>query len=227
MPESNLWSGSWASCNDLRSAASTEDERELMICSGDNVGLESIIHVVDQDLHLTGKQGGVVSDATAVRGVREGGEKDEEEPTEDQDGKICERNEEGRSREQRQGGGVARLEISTGVERSEILGEVKSNDSLGEVEIGEGLEEVETVERLGEVEIEDRLGEATMGEVERKFLENWLADFSAHHHLPRAYQVRLTPSNFYSYLIFVIFLTPALISGSKFDTKKRVNRDTA
>ena len=28
-------------------------------------------------------------------------------------------------------------------------------------------------------------------------------------------------------MIFVIFLTPALISRSKFDTKKRVNRDTA
>ena len=31
----------------------------------------------------------------------------------------------------------------------------------------------------------------------------------------------------YSYLIFVNFLTPALISSSKFDTKKCVNRDTA
>ena len=30
-----------------------------------------------------------------------------------------------------------------------------------------------------------------------------------------------------TYLIFVIFLTPALISSPKFDTKKRVNRDTA
>ena len=29
------------------------------------------------------------------------------------------------------------------------------------------------------------------------------------------------------YLIFVIFLTPALISSSKFDTKNRVKRDTA
>ena len=31
----------------------------------------------------------------------------------------------------------------------------------------------------------------------------------------------------YSYLIFVILLTPALISSSKFDTKKCVNRNTA
>ena len=63
------------------------------------------------------------------------------------------------------------------MEVSERLGEVETI----KVEVGEGLQEVEVGERLGEME--------------RETLKDWLEDFSAHTHLPRAYQVKMMPKN--------------------------------
>ena len=95
-------------------------------------------------------------------------------------------NDQERSREERQSDGIGRLER---LERYERLGEVKRSEPLGEVE--RSLGEVERP--LGEVERSLREVERSLGEVERESLKSWLAQFSAHIHLPRAYQVHLRP----------------------------------
>ena len=64
--------------------------------------------------------------------------------------------------------------------------EERQGDGIGRLE---RLARLERYERLGEVERPEPLGE-----VERESLKSWLAQFSAHIHLPRAYQVCLRPS---------------------------------
>ena len=149
-----------------------------------------LMRSADQDLLLSDdSEREIISNANDVSGKKVNG---------NQVG--CEWNDQGRSREERQSDGIGRLER---LERYERLGEVERSEPLGEVErslgevkrpLGEVERSLGEVERpLGEVERSLREVERSLGEVERESLKSWLAQFSAHIHLPRAYQVHLRP----------------------------------
>ena len=134
---------------------------------------------VDGDFRLSNEQKEIICVPTDVSEDKDAGDWDEvgEISTGNEVGDISEQNDGGQSREQRQSDSLVRLERLTEVEVSERLGEVETI----KVEVGEGVQEVDVGERLGEME--------------RETLKDWLQDFSAHTHLPRAYQVKMMQNN--------------------------------
>lgn len=136
---------------------------------------------LDGDFCLSNEQKESIGVPTDVSEDKDAGDWDEvgEISTGNEVGDICEENHGGQRREQSDG--MMRLERLTEVEVSERLGEAEIIKVVGQVEVGELLQEVEVGERLGEVE--------------RETLKDWLQVFSAHNHLPRAYQVKMMQNN--------------------------------
>ena len=173
MREGNLWR---SSCNDnVLNVGSMEDEREL-INSDDQLdcSVRGEIEENGKRLVRTLENGGGLLRRLVDQDLQHSDHK-REIISDTNDVKVP-GNQVGseQSREQRQSDGTARLE------------RLPDADTFGEVERPEILGEVKGLETFGEIE---RL--ETFGDVERKYLRSWLEEFSAHSHLPRAYQVDL------------------------------------